>query len=535
MTRPVNRAVIVAFVIVLWAFVLRIFRIGAQEFWYDEAFSFHMATIQSGLWEALRIENSPPLYYLFLRAWVPIAGISESVVRLPSAFFGAMGTAAVIAAGWRLFDARVGLWAGAVMALSPIHIYYSQEARGYALLICALALTYLLLVRALERPSPGRWALTGLMGALAVYTHYGALIGFIPTLLFLWWWPSAQPLRTRVLGYLGAFLLMLICIGPWLVWCFVLIMHPFGPGDSMAQVWEKVPPALAIPKTLQLFTIGHQSDTYPNLPKVYPSLEFPKSLNMTAIGLLFLLALWNAVPWGDHRLGITNLARRKALLWSWLLVPLAVLWLVTLRTPLYTLGRYDLIAFPAFTLLVGLSLAKLQALPRRGRLLASAAGLLLTSLLALKLHLYYQLVVSAPPVPSAQKTAAVVASQVKTGDVVTFSLSFGTPMLYYLYKLGFRWHDRECGNPATGHYFGCRIFPPEDEETYGLPATPLPLNSFVRELLLSLKGADNVIWVLLNRQSSSDAVFLSEFAQLDLEPVGVPVDRGAILVALRRR
>jgi len=530
---PHRRSALTAAAIVTVALLLRVFRIGDQELWFDEAFSFHMATIPTGLWEALRIENSPPLHYLFLRAWAWVAGTSEVALRLPSAAFGALGVALTIAAGRRLFNWRVGLWAGAVMAVSPIHIYYSQEARSYTTVICLLLLTYLLLLRALDHSSPGRWTATGLAGLAAIYTHYWAILGLLPSVLLLRVWPSPYPMRDRLLGYAAAASLIAACVVPWVIWSFVLISHPFSVGPSMVRVWEQIPPALAIPKSLELFGIGHQADTYPNVVKVYPSLQFPTSLRLVGIGLFVLLAVWTIVPWGDRRLEIPDIGRRKTLLWSWLAIAVGGMWIVSMFRPTSMVGRHDLVALPAFMLLVGFALAKLQALPGKASLLASVAALGIFVVVGLKLFLYYQIAASHPPEPSYRQTAAVLVSQAQTGDMVTFNSIHGTPLLYYLHRLGYRWEQRECRNPGTGRHFGCRIFLPDEEVEYGLPDDPSSLSSFARMLRFSLKGPDNVLWVVADGAFISDRVFLAELAALDLVGDRVPISNGVPLFAFR--
>jgi hypothetical protein len=57
-----------AFLLVTAAFLLRINQIGEQELWFDESFSYHLATVPNELAHILRVENNPPLYYLLLRA-----------------------------------------------------------------------------------------------------------------------------------------------------------------------------------------------------------------------------------------------------------------------------------------------------------------------------------------------------------------------------------------------------------------------------------------------------------------------------------
>ena len=63
------------------ALLLRLHRIGAEELWLDEAFSFHDVTV-AGWLDALRFKDVPPLYPLLLRGWMGLAGDSEFALRL---------------------------------------------------------------------------------------------------------------------------------------------------------------------------------------------------------------------------------------------------------------------------------------------------------------------------------------------------------------------------------------------------------------------------------------------------------------------
>src|SRR5690242_9145496 len=75
--------------IVVVAFCLRLHRIGAEELWLDEAFSFRDVTV-AGWLGALRFKDVPPLYPLLLHGWIRLAGDSESALRLLSALFGTL-------------------------------------------------------------------------------------------------------------------------------------------------------------------------------------------------------------------------------------------------------------------------------------------------------------------------------------------------------------------------------------------------------------------------------------------------------------
>src|SRR2546425_5550138 len=188
--------------IVVVALLLRLHRIGAEELWLDEAFSFRDVTV-AGWLDALRFKDVPPLYPLLLRAWMGLAGGGESALRLLSALLGTLFVGASIWAAREIFEARVALWSGVWAAVSPIHIYYSQEARPYALLTALLVITYVLLWRALRVGTYARWALVSVAVAAVLYSHYLAILALLPTAFML----SVSPTRERVRRYVAAVVL----------------------------------------------------------------------------------------------------------------------------------------------------------------------------------------------------------------------------------------------------------------------------------------------------------------------------------------
>jgi len=495
--------------------VLRVIAIGEQELWYDEAQSAQVAMLNSTFADALRTNNSPPLYYLLLKAWIALAGSSERGLRLLSACLGTLTVASLIVAGRRFFGTRVGLWSAAAMALFPIHVYYSQEARGYALLTLLLLWSYMLLWRALESNSWIAWFQTSAVAVLALYTHYVAVFGLLPSVALLMLWPRPRAGDSRWFRFIVAMALCVLCVLPWILWCFVFQSYSFSGGDFIRQIWLDTPLTLAIPKSLEVLTLGPDV-AVSTLPKVYDVLKLPPQLRIAGLTLLGLLAVWVTTPWGDGNIRVPWLERRKIWLWSWLLLPLVALGIVSLYKPLYLVGRYDMIALPAAALVVGLALSKLQCLPRQGRLLAPCAALALLGIFGVKLLQYYQLSFSHPATPSNRAVARLLAEQAKPGDAVVLSQLRGVPILYYLHRLGLRWERGECVHEDTGARFICRLFHPEDERWLGNPADPLPESSFARSMVVSLRGSDNILWVLAEPKYVSDALLLTELDKLNL-------------------
>jgi uncharacterized membrane protein len=203
----------------LLAAVLRLSTLDLQSFWYDEAFT-PVHVLHPSLWATLRsvvhTENTPPLWYLLAWADSRVLGTGEVALRLPSALAGIATVPVAWAIGAELESPRTrraALVCAALVAVNPLLVWYSQEARAYGLFVLTAALAMLCFLRALREPTRGRMAAFALTAALALLTHYFAvflLIGMVPWLLWDRRTRRAALPAIGVLALVGAALLPLI-------------------------------------------------------------------------------------------------------------------------------------------------------------------------------------------------------------------------------------------------------------------------------------------------------------------------------------
>jgi mannosyltransferase len=158
------------------AAALRFVALGSQSFWVDETITARLvARSLSDMLGALpESESAPPLYYVLAWCWSRLFGSGEAALRSFSALLGTLTVPLAFAAGKALVSRRTGLFAAALATVSPLLVWYSQEARAYALLTFLSGLSLLFFARAVDDPSRrslGWWAATS---ALAVLTHYFA-------------------------------------------------------------------------------------------------------------------------------------------------------------------------------------------------------------------------------------------------------------------------------------------------------------------------------------------------------------------------
>ena len=175
--------------LVVLALGLRLWRIGHQSYWLDEVFTADLAT--EDLWGMLKgvreTESTPHLYYVLAWLWEKAAGDGEGALRTLSALFGTATVPVAYLAARELFKPAAALTAAALVAVNPWFVWYSQEARAYALLMLLATAALVFFLRALRTESPRDLKLWALFAALAVLTHYFAAFLVGAEALYLLW------------------------------------------------------------------------------------------------------------------------------------------------------------------------------------------------------------------------------------------------------------------------------------------------------------------------------------------------------------
>jgi 4-amino-4-deoxy-L-arabinose transferase-like glycosyltransferase len=158
---------------------------------FDEIVSFEYAELPlSSMLRTVaeRPFEHPPLYYGLLHLWfsIPLER-TESFVRLFSVALGTLTIPVAYLLGVRLLNSIRSAWLAALLvALSPLEVFFSREARMYVLLTFLGMLSIWLLFKSLER---GRWWWAAYAGItlLALYTHYIAIAVILAENLFVAW------------------------------------------------------------------------------------------------------------------------------------------------------------------------------------------------------------------------------------------------------------------------------------------------------------------------------------------------------------
>jgi 4-amino-4-deoxy-L-arabinose transferase-like glycosyltransferase len=228
-------------------------------------------------------EITPPLY--FILGWLSLkVGPDPEWVRLPSLVAGTATIPLVYLLGARTVGRGAGLVGAAVMALSPFMIYYSVEARSYALMIALLTASTVALLAAVDSGRARWWIAYAACSCGALLSHYTSV--FPLAAQFGWMlWAHREAIRALLLANLG----VLVGFAPWI------------PGF----IADNNSPTTKILSALQPFTVGAVRFALENWAVGYPYVRLDTAPGhvagvLIAVGLLIAIVAATLGAW--HRL-----------------------------------------------------------------------------------------------------------------------------------------------------------------------------------------------------------------------------------------
>ncbi len=337
MTRHrLSRETVLVWVLVLAAWAWRLYGLDAQSLWRDETDSLRFAT--RPLAQALAMFTRPgengPLFFLLLRPWLAVAGHSEFALRFPSALAGVLAVPLIYRWGRWLGTRRMGWVAALLLSFNPYHLWYSQEAKMYALVVTLILAVLWAFVRAMERGGWWRWGLWVALVSVCFYLHVLAAL-VLP--LQVVWFLLMPRWRRRWRSFAAALAVLILPYLPLIGWQWTLLTDPdFATGHPFVPLGRML-----------LVTWAAQLAGILVLPGMW--------ILAPAVFLLLAGAFWPS----DRLRGVR-------LLLTWWFVPLLLLYVICLITPLFT-DRYLIWTLPAQLLLMAWGVIKVA---QRYRLLA---------------------------------------------------------------------------------------------------------------------------------------------------------------------
>ena len=378
-------------------------------FWIDEGLSVGIAS--HGFLEipgVLRLDGSPPLYYMLLHVWMSVFGDGQATTHVLSLGFALLAIPVAYWAAVGIFGRRAGLFAAILAAVSPFLTYYAQETRMYALVSLLALVIAATIVRVFVFRRRAFLPLFSVAVAALMYTHNWGLflaVGTVIALLPAWRATRDRPAFTRdfVLAY-GAIALL---YAPWLPSLFFQATRTGAPWAERPSVADVLGPISGM--------LGGET--------------VPLALLLVAgAGLATLVKAGHGAA--DQRGAPDTAAVRRAAIWVLVVLPIAglvVAWSASQLSPAFT-GRYFAVFVGPVLLLSGIGLA------HAGRL-----GLITLAIIcALWIDPRTGEIESKSNV---RLVAAKIKADVYPGDLVVSVHPEQTPVLHYYLPDGLRYAD----------------------------------------------------------------------------------------------
>ena len=426
--------------ILLLAFGLRLYRLGAESLWYDETVSAHLAGKSlPDLVAHTAGDIHPPGYYALLHVWTRIVGKSDFALAFFSLAWGVLLVALAYKLGARVFGLKAGVLAAFLVAISPYDIWYSQEVRMYTLGAVLGMLVLGAVMALLNQPLFGRsarngWlALYALCGALGLWMlYYFAFLLVAVNLMVGLWWLAARQRGRAGWGWLArwglAQVAVLVLYAPWIPVAWRQATNPpVPPWRGLVALRE------LLVETWSALCLGQSVDP----ARIWPALFV----------FAFVFGLGLVSRWRRPRFqgGLQGGVPLPWLLAGYTFIPVLLVYIVSFVTPLYHV-RYMFTYSTPFHIILGAGLAWLW---QRWRLVAWAGFAAIVVASGISIHAYH----TDPRYASDDHRAAVefLAGRWRPGDAILVNAGYAyTALVTYWDGDPIGWRGRLVGEWPEG-------------------------------------------------------------------------------------
>lgn len=223
------------YLILVAGLILRIITLN-QSLWLDEAINVVNARnldLMTFLTKYPIGDFHPPGYFFILWLWGHLFGFSEISVRIPSLILGVGTIWLTYLLGKELFNKRIGLLAALFLAVGPLHVFYSQEARMYSLATFAVALNSYFFIKFLKNQKYSQIGFI-LSSILVIYSDYLAYLVFPAQFLYLLF-----NHKDKLVNYLKASLGIILSLIIWLPLFYQQLLNGLKTA-SLVPGWAEV-------------------------------------------------------------------------------------------------------------------------------------------------------------------------------------------------------------------------------------------------------------------------------------------------------
>lgn len=349
----VSKKVTVLLSIVVLASFLRIYRIGSRPLYGDELFSLHWSSysVKEFMTKGALRGNEKPLYFLMLHFWRKYISDSEVTMRYLSVIAGVLSITLIFMLAEKLTDTEIGLLSAFFLAISPFHIYYSQEIRMYTLETLFALISFYLFLRFLV--SGSRIKLSTIIwyiiaSSVAIHMHIAAILMILVQNIYFFL--RRKDANISIKKWISIQIFILLLTPQVIIPFFYIFGYKYanwrGYIPEVADKTYNLFPIIDIPKTYSVFSIGFLvTELKGNLHIVLPAFLFFASAFL--LGLRKILTFWQ---------------KNGYLLLLWCFIPVFALFfiLILLGSPYVYRSRYVFISSFAYYIILAMGIESVK-------------------------------------------------------------------------------------------------------------------------------------------------------------------------------
>jgi hypothetical protein len=312
--------------ILLLAFVMRAVEMHKYDYWLDEAITvFHGSrSLYYNLTSGFDVQTF--LYNILICIWIKIFGNGEIATRSMSLLFGMLSVILIFQVAEKMFNNKnISFMAMLLLAVHPMSIHYSAEARSYSLLYFATLLSVYCMLNYVHKPGRGNALAYYFSSIILLYNHtFGWFVLFIG-LIYMYISIKRQQNKKHLNNWLKLVFTIFVSAIP----IFLMMYHNFK-------------------------TVAHGVN-WIERPNVHILLNtIFKLVGSDILTILLLVYLVVYILWRFLRKAIReNFSKMNiVLVVLWIIIPLVKVYFFSLFFTSIFVDRYFIICMPAIILLI---------------------------------------------------------------------------------------------------------------------------------------------------------------------------------------
>lgn len=325
---------ILTFLVLGLGLIIRIFNLGENSIWFDEAMTLLVA--QENLTDIPHFitlsENHPPLYYLLIHLFMKISK-SEFWLRLPSVISAFLTLILLLISGKKFGNFKTRILATLLLALNSLHIFYSMEIRNYTFGTFFITLTIISFYYLLE---DSKFLFLFIISfVISLYTEYMTLVLFF--IFNFWFFINLKLYKAKIKIWIILQVIVILLYLPWIFYISLKVTRVLSEG-----FWILPPNFKDLISVISIFSGGFYFIKGVTINSILGILAF----------ILFIAIILRGIIFRKEEKNIFYLL-------AVFLIPSILLFLLSFINPIFH-PRYLIWFMPSFLLLVTLGIRKIN-------------------------------------------------------------------------------------------------------------------------------------------------------------------------------